>query len=133
MDFPLGLITEWYPKASKVELDPDSQGISIYRNGSIEWNEVQVLPGQNLEFPTRQGRQPLLCRLMTRRRLPLRIGDEREKMIFYRGVGTFITPVRPKYLSDGRLEISNFSSDTIPVAILRRIKTARLVIRRSAR
>jgi len=117
VDFPQGLITEWYPNASKVTVDPSSQVVSVYRNGSIDWNNVQVLPGQNLEFPTSKGASRYYAARETDA-ASLRIGDEREKMIFYRGVGTFITPVRPKYLSDGRLEISNFSGDTIPVAIL---------------
>jgi hypothetical protein len=107
------LITEWYPNPSKVPLAASS----AYRNGSIEWNNVQVLPGQNLEFPTSKGASRYYAARETDA-APLRIGDEREKMIFYRGVGTFITPVRPKYVSGGRLEISNFSSDAIPVAIL---------------
>jgi hypothetical protein len=117
VDFPLGLITEWYPKASKVELDPDSPGISIYRNGSIEWNDVQVLPGQKLNFPTSKGASRYYAARETDA-APLRIGDQQEKMIFYRGVGTFLPPLRPKYLSDGRVELRNERADTIPIAIL---------------
>jgi hypothetical protein len=115
VDFPQGMITEWYPDASKTSVDPARP--MVYRNGGIEWDNVKVLPGQNLEFPTGKGASRYYAARETDA-APLRIGDEREKMIFYRGVGAFITPLRPKYLDDGRLETRNFSADAIPVAIL---------------
>jgi hypothetical protein len=115
VDFPQGLITEWYPDASKST--PPAQSAQVYRNGYIEWNNVQVLPGQDLKFRTSAGASRYYAARETDAS-PLRIGDELEKMIFYRGVGTFITPLRPTYLSSGKLEISNFGSETIPVAIL---------------
>ena len=116
VDFPQGVITEWYPQASKVSPSFISVG-PVYRNGSIEWSSVHVLPGENLEFPTTVGASRYYAARQTDA-APLRIGNEQEKLIFYRGVGTFPPPLRPRYESDGKLEIRNAGPEPIPLAIL---------------
>lgn len=116
VDFPQGLITEWYPQASKVSPSFKSAG-PIYRNGSIEWNAVHVLPGEDLEFPTTAGASRYYAARQTDA-APLRIGNEQEKLIFYRGVGSFSPPLRPRYGTDGKLEIRNAGPEPIPLAIL---------------
>ena len=48
---------------------------------------------------------------------PLRIGDQQEKMIFYRGLGHFAPPLRARYDGDGKLEVRNTGSEPIPFVI----------------
>src|SRR5262249_40077583 len=43
VDFPQGVVTEWYPDAAVGPLN------------HIEWTGVEVLPGQNLQFPSGQA------------------------------------------------------------------------------
>ena len=115
VDFPLGLITEWYPQASKVA--HVSAGSPVFSNGSIEWNGVSVQPGANLDFPTTKGASRYYAARQTDS-APLRIGSQQEKLIFYRGVGSFEVPVRPKYTTDGKVEIRNARPESVPLAIL---------------
>lgn len=117
VDFPRGLITEWYPPASKVTPAPPAIVRPFYRNGSIEWNRVSVLPGAKLDFPATAGASRYYAARQTDS-APLRIGTQQEKLIFYRGVGSFAPPVRPHYGTDGKLEIHNAGSGPIPLAIL---------------
>ena len=117
VDFPRGLITEWYPQASKVT--PAAPAIigPIYRNGSIEWDRVSLLPGEKPDFPSTTGSSRYYAARQTDS-APLRIGAQHEKLIFYRGVGNFPPPLRPRYGADGTLEIRNAGSEPIPLAIL---------------
>jgi hypothetical protein len=47
----------------------------------------------------------------------LRIGGQQEKMIFYRGLGSFAPPLRARYESDRRLEVRNTGNEPIPFVI----------------
>jgi hypothetical protein len=117
VDFPRGLITEWYPQASKVTPAPPAIVGPIYRNGSIEWDRVSLLPGEKPDFPSTLGSSRYYAARQTDS-VPLRIGTQHEKLIFYRGVGNFPPPLRPRYGADGTLEIRNAGSEPIPLAIL---------------
>ena len=46
------------------------------------------------------------------------MGDQYEKLIFYRGAGNIPIPLRPKFNRDGKIEIENTGSESIPLAIL---------------
>jgi hypothetical protein len=117
VDFPKGLITEWYPPASKVAPSPSAAVGPVYRNGSVEWDEVSVLPGAPLDYPSTSGASRYYAARQTDS-APLRIGGQKEKFIFYRGVGSFTPSLRPRYRRDGKIEIRNAAADPIPLAIL---------------
>ena len=110
VSFPHGWVTEWYPKARVASDGP-------FVNGKIGWDTVEVVPGANPEFPVTKGPSRYFAARNTDA-APLRVGDQQEKFLFYRGVGGFQVPVRPKYLSDGKLEIRNAGPDPIPLAIV---------------
>jgi len=124
VDFPKGWITEWYPHADRVEKEqsPNSYAPGYgYRNGGIEWKSVNVLPGEKLKFPDSKGASHYYAARDTDAaplRIDTQIGTQQEKLIFYRGIGSFEAPLRPKYLSDGKLEIRNTGTHTIPLAIV---------------
>nr|AUN37703.1 hypothetical protein [uncultured bacterium] len=120
VDFPKGWITEWYPQAARIgKADfPNSFAAGFaYRNGSIGWDSVQVLPGENLQFPGSKGASHYYAARETDS-APLRVGKQQEKLIFYRGIGSFQAPLWPKYLSDGKIEIRNTGDQPIPLAIV---------------
>jgi len=114
VDFPQGLITEWYP--NPLPAAPQRQTV---RNStsSIEWKQVRVIPGTDLSYPVTKGASHYYSARNTDA-TPLRIGDQQEKMIFYRGVGDFAPPLRARYDSEGKLEIRNTGSKAIPFAIV---------------
>jgi hypothetical protein len=110
VDFPQGLITEWYPNS------PSRISQANIPN-AMEWKQVQLAPGQDLAYPMTKGESRYYAARNTDS-TPLRIGDQQEKMIFYRGLGNFAPPVRARYESDGKLELRNTGTETIPLAIL---------------
>jgi hypothetical protein len=105
VDFPKGAITEWYPAAF------------TDRGGQISWQKVELLPGANLELPTGTGASHYYAARQTDA-APLRIGQQREKLIFYRGIGDFQVPLLPRFTSDGKVEIRNSGNEPIAAAIL---------------
>ena len=111
VDFPQGWITEWYPKATVTALDEYNIG------KKIAWSSVEILPGANLEFPTASGDSHYFYARNTDS-APLRVGGQQEKLLFYRGIGGFQVPIRPKFSSDGKLQIRNSGPNPIPLAIV---------------
>ena len=114
--FPRGWITEWYPSANAVK--PGGSGFpSVYSDGEIRWDDVEVLPGPDPEYRRGKGSSPYYAARNTDS-APLRIGGQQEKLIFYRGIGDFQAPLRPAFGADGALEIRNVGEETIPLVIL---------------
>src|SRR5438105_2359462 len=79
VDFPSGRITEWYPAAREV-------------SSGIDWGSFRIVPGGDAALPTeaapshyypaREVDAAIVEASATR-------GDERERFLFYRGVGSF--------------------------------------------
>jgi hypothetical protein len=111
VDFPQGIISEWYPNPTPLEGQ-----VGWNSTKSIEWNQVQVTPGKDLDYPTTEGASHYYAARNTDA-APLRIGGQQEKMIFYRGLGNFGPPLRAWYKTDGRLEIRNNGNEPIPFVI----------------
>src|SRR5215472_18815164 len=122
VSFAKGLITEWYPRASRVEpvvnpAAPNPAAWSLFHggtDGSIAWDAVTVSPTLRAEFPREGsfvGAQHAAPQLETQRALseshyyaarmtsatPLRVktpsGEQHEKFLFYRGVSNFQIPL----------------------------------------
>lgn len=101
---PLGHMTEWYPKAT------DS-------GNSLRWDSIRLDPGAHPDLPS----SPHDSRYFAARNTdstPLNVNGQWEKMLFYRGVGSFAIPLRPQFIADGKVELRNVSQDRIPLAIL---------------
>ena len=112
--FPQGLFTEWYPQATKVS--PGTLNL-VFQNGRIDWENVQVGTAGSGEFPVGKESSRYYAARATDA-APVRIGEEQEKLIFYRGAGNFEVPVQPKFIDGGKLEIRNTGSAPVAVAIL---------------
>ncbi|HEY2013415.1 MAG TPA: hypothetical protein VGH38_07935, partial [Bryobacteraceae bacterium] len=110
VDFPQGRITEWYPQASNA-------GSVSALSSRIEWNQVEVTPGEHPALPAETAASHYYAARNTDA-APIRIGEQQEKMIFYRGVGGFPVPVHPAFASDGSLEIRNTGAEPVPSVIL---------------
>ena len=115
VDLPSGLITEWYPRATiKSALQP---GYTYGGDGNIEWNHVEVLPDTSPALPDSAGGSHYYAARKTDS-APLQVGDEAEKLLFYRGIADFDVPVQARFLPDGKLELRNTAHDPIEFAIL---------------
>jgi hypothetical protein len=99
VSFSHGLITEWYPHASKIEPASSLDDVAPFQresNGSISWSAVSVQPSAPLEFP-REAQSSHYYAARNTAASPLSIatkkGQQHERFLFYRGVGSFTTPL----------------------------------------
>ena len=116
VDFPQGLITEWYPQASKVTPTPQVT-LPAVRNGHIEWNNLQIDPAATPVLPQGNGASHYYAARNTDSN-PLRIGPSDEKLLFYRGVANFPVPMRARLTGDGAVELRNTGDDPLALAVL---------------
>jgi hypothetical protein len=95
-DLPSGTITEWYPQAASTP----NTGRS---GGTIEWN-AELTPGPAPDFPMTKASDHYFAARETDA-VPLRAAGEAEKMLFYRGIANFPSPLAAEFARDGHLEI----------------------------
>lgn len=108
VDFPKGLITEWYPHARSVS------------NG-IDWGRFRVQPGAQVALPV-EAKESHYYPARETDAAPVHVcgvgkADEYEKFLFYRGVGTFRPPLSVKSEGD-RVVITNTGLEGISRLIL---------------
>src|SRR2546426_7164447 len=105
--FPKGTITEWYPQQS----GPRSDIISV------TWHNIRVSPDAAPEFPTGLGASHYYAARETDA-APLQVGSQKEKFLFYRGVGTFPLPLSAKTTQDGKILVRNLGGAAIDSVML---------------
>jgi hypothetical protein len=122
--FAKGLITEWYPHASRVEPATPPANVALSRmrsNGTISWDSVTLTPNLAANFP-RENRGSHYYAARETDAVPLRInsssGKQQEKFLFYRGVASLSPPVSARVSPDGKIELRNLGAQPIPALIL---------------
>jgi len=122
--FVKGLITEWYPHASRVTPSGVLRNASLDQlraDGSVAWNEVHVSPNLAGEFSREDGESRYYAARETAS-APLRVtaprGEQEEKFLFYRGVSAAPLPLTARLDSDGRLWLKNLGQEEIPAVVL---------------
>jgi len=122
--FSRGVITEWYPRASRVEPAANFFDGTLYQqhaDGSIAWDSVTLSPNLRAEFARENLDNHYYAARMTSS-TPLRVktpaGEQQEKFLFYRGVSTFPVPISAKLTTEGKLLVENRSGEEIPNTIL---------------
>lgn len=120
VDFPTGLMTDWYPQASR----PPER--------SIRWDDLKVsasaapkLPGAKdtgRYFAARETDAAYVRTASPDKR-------ENEKFLFYRGVGDFRMPVTMRALGGGAFEVENAGRDAVPGAFLIRVQGKKVYFR----
>ena len=118
--FSKGVITEWYPRASRVEPAANIFDGTLYQlhpDGSIAWDSVTLSPILREEFTRENPDNHYYAARMTPS-TPLRVktpaGEQQEKFLFYRGVSTFSVPISAKLTTAGKLLVENRSKEEIP-------------------
>jgi hypothetical protein len=104
--FPGGIITEWYPQESGKHV-----------NNSIQWHNILISPDATPDFPTERGASHYYAARETDA-APLQVGSQKEKFLFYRGVGTFPLPISAKAMQDGEILVKNLGADPIEGVLL---------------
>jgi len=122
--FAKGVITEWYPRASRVEPEEELYNGMLHQesaSGSIAWDSVTVAPNARADFPREVGNNHYFAARMTSS-TPLRVktsaGEQQEKFLFYRGVSTFSVPLSAKLTGAGKLVVQNRGAEEITNTIL---------------
>jgi hypothetical protein len=121
VEFPQGLITEWYPQASLIS-PSRSPGIKQSR---ASWAHLQLLPEQQNKsivgrlpfdgsgshyFAARETDSDYVRMAGSGATNP---SPEQEKFIFYRGVGNFGTPLQVTMASDNEAVLVNTGKEAI--------------------
>jgi hypothetical protein len=106
VDFPRGQITEWYPEAAFV-------------GSAIEWRDLELVPGATALLPVETKASRYYAARATDS-VPLSIttkdGVQREKFLFYRGIGDFALPLTAH--PDGNaVRVTNVAAETVPTLI----------------
>lgn len=126
VEFPQGMITEWYPAAKvsmnqtsaagrTVRLDASMNGIDTSLRtltSGIEWREIQVRPGADAGFPEEDKPSPYYAARNTDA-APLTVAMQQEKFLFYRGVGRFAVPLSARFVSGGQLRVEKRGDDPV--------------------
>ena len=105
--FREGIITEWFPHAS---VTPAMVSVADIRKPDLEsriaWRNVLVSPLGSAEFPREASDSHYYAARVTNA-APVRAGSQREKFLFYRGVGNFAPPLAAIAAADGTVAIKN--------------------------
>lgn len=138
--FPHGLITEWYPQAEyqvyqRSRIDGSMRRLAANLNGidtslrtltgGVEWRNIKIQPDVSPALPIESGVSRYYAARATDA-APLAVGDQHEKFLFYRGVGTFPVPLSVRLTGDGKIAVENRGHDTVPTAILFESRGGRL-------
>jgi hypothetical protein len=137
--FPTGWITEWYPFAITPATDKELNPKTV--RPDIRW-DVKLLPGEPVAFPKEEGKNhyyearqtdavPLQTEVVTREDQQdwgLQGGTvvQREKFLFYRGVGTFQPPVTVRALGEGKVCVKNGSGGRVSGLVLLTVRAGKL-------
>ena len=118
--FPKGLFTEWYPTAS-VKQSPSYANILKSPTGlgvasNILWPDVRVEPGTTPSLPDEDKPSHYYAARATDA-APVRVGNQSEKFLFYRGVASFDVPIAVTQVRDG-LRVRNLGADPIPAVVI---------------
>ena len=122
--FAKGVITEWYPHASRVEPAGNLYGETLRKagtSGAIAWDSVMLAPNGRPDFPFNGKNNHYYAARMTSS-TPLRVktaaGEQQEKFLFYRGVSAFSVPLSATLDAEGKLRLKNQGDQEIPTTIL---------------
>jgi len=122
--FARGMITEWYPHASRVEPRGEIRNTNLTHtqtNGTIAWKDITVSPHAAGVFP-REGQENRYYAARETGSSPVRVmtseGEQQEKFLFYRGVSAAPPPLSAKLNPDGRLLVTNLGKEGVPALFL---------------
>ena len=108
-----GMVTEWFPPAAVTP--STATGAGLHRRdftSTITWRDVTVLPGHDGALRVESAPSHYYAARRTDASL-LNVGAEREKFLFYRGVGAFQPPILAALASDRTIAVTGADGDDI--------------------
>ena len=124
VSFSRGVLTEWYPHASRVEPAGGLYGETLSKagaSGSIAWDSITLMPGGRASFPEGHLSNHYFAARMTSA-TPVQVktatGEQQEKFLFYRGVAGFTVPLTATLDAEGKLRLKNNFGSEIPATLL---------------
>lgn len=120
--FSKGLITEWYPHATRFTPTGDANKVTFIRGdegGSVTWDAVAIRPGDESPLP-RETKESRYYAARATAAAPVTVsspaGAQHEKFLFYRGVSSEESPLGALTVGNGDVQVENQSG--LPVAML---------------
>ena len=121
--FSKGLITEWYPQATRYTPSSTLKNAALFsgdlEDGSLTWEGVAIRPGDESPLP-RETKESRYYAARATASAPLRVnspkGTQDEKFLFYRGVSREDSPIAARTLGNGDVQVENQSG--LPVTML---------------
>jgi hypothetical protein len=98
--FPQGTFTEWFPRAV------------VTRSNTIAWSDVKISPRAPADFPLERGANHYYVARQTDAS-PLQVGEQKEKFLFYRGVGRFAPPIAATVSADGTISVKSIDGGAV--------------------
>jgi hypothetical protein len=118
VQFPRGLMTEWYPRATVTQSVVSGRTLRDPAHASaIEWPEVRITPAAREAFPVDIAESHYYAARSTEAS-PLVVNGETEKFLFYRGVADFEVPLTAELLRNSRIRIRNTGPEALPAVIV---------------
>lgn len=122
VDFPRGKITEWYPQASVVNGYFAKEQTARNAPRGIRWGAIKLLPNEKPDY-LREVSDSHYYPARETDSVPIQVCNadktriEKEKFLFYRGVGDFQLPLSVR-LNAGKVTLVNNGANEIKNAIV---------------
>jgi hypothetical protein len=120
VDFPKGLMTEWYPQASR---PPETR---------IRWDDLRVSPTDRPKLKGEGAAGRYFAARETDAAAVRTSGTEKsedEKFLFYRGVGDFMVPFVVKAQGDGKFTVKNTGKEEVPDYVLLSVRDKKVTFK----
>lgn len=119
VQFPRGLITEWFPRAEVTPTDVflDDGLLRPAFASRATWTGVRILPGSREDFPSQPGGSHYYLARRTDA-APVEVAGAREKFLFYRGVANLRVPITTVPAADGSIEVAQRDGSPLGTVIL---------------
>jgi hypothetical protein len=121
--FRKGIITEWYPRAAVTPTTVEPMTVrKPALEGTIRWNQVRILPRAHENYPVESGSNHYYAARKTDASpIEVRTGaadagaatSQREKFLFYRGIGNFALPLAAMLEADGRVVVKSATAQPL--------------------
>jgi hypothetical protein len=118
VQFPRGLMTEWYPQATVTQSAVTTATLrDPHRQSLIRWQSVTIMPSANPTLPGDGAKSHYYAARETDAAV-LDVAGQKEKFLFYRGVADFDVPLSAEVLQNGSVRIRNLGTAPLPAVIL---------------
>jgi hypothetical protein len=151
VDFPQGVLTEWYPVVKKFNSGTDGKTNTILGHAYLDWGAVRLTPAKqfaDVRVRDWQGKPiPASLPKVTEKdhygraretdsaiveTVDVNRGSHFEKFLFYRGLGNFTLPMKLAALGNDRFEVTNSAGESSGAMLMVRIDDSQVRFTRIA-